>query len=162
MEGGATGGVDELYREVILDHFKKPKNRGKLDKANAKADGMNPLCGDQLSISATVDGDVVKDIKFEGHGCAISQSAASMLSEAVKGKALSQVSELIALYKKMFGVKDEDISVDSNRPMDDLGDLISLEGVKKYPVRIKCALLSANTVLESLRPFLKREDSHGR
>jgi nitrogen fixation NifU-like protein len=153
VQGGAMGGVDELYREVILDHFKKPKNRGALTGANAHADGMNPLCGDQLEISALIDGGQVKDVRFEGHGCAISQSAASMLTELVKGKPLSEVRELTRTFKKMFGVTDVG---ETRFQQDDLGDLISLEGVKKYPVRIKCALLSANTLLESLEQFEKK------
>lgn len=152
-QGGAMGGVEELYREVILDHFKAPKNRGQLANANTKAEGTNPLCGDQLSISALVDGGQVKDIRFEGHGCAISQSAASMLTELMKGRTLSEIRDLTGVYKKMLGIDDK---VASGFEQDDLGDLISLEGVKKYPVRIKCALLSANTLLESLEQFEKK------
>jgi nitrogen fixation protein NifU and related proteins len=150
VQGGAMGGVDELYREVILDHFKAPKNRGELAGANAKADGMNPLCGDQLSIAVLVEGDAIKDIRFEGHGCAISQSAASMLTALVKGRKLDDVLDLAKVYKKMFGIDD---GQKPKHVLDDLGDLIALEGVKKYPVRIKCALLSANTLLESLTVF---------
>ncbi len=144
------GGVEELYREVILDHFKSPKNRGELPNANTKAEGMNPLCGDQLSISAIIDGGKVTDVRFEGHGCAISQSAASMLTELMKGRTLTEVRALTSTYKKMFGLEEKG---ESPFQQDDLGDLISLEGVKKYPVRIKCALLSANTLLESLEQF---------
>jgi nitrogen fixation protein NifU and related proteins len=153
IQGGAMGGVDELYREVILDHFKAPKNRGELPDANAKADGMNPLCGDQLSIAVRIDGGAIRDIRFDGHGCAISQSAASMLTSVVKGKSLDDVLDLAQVYKKMFGIND------GGKPkhvQDDLGDLISLEGVKKYPVRIKCALLSANTLLECIAGFQKK------
>ncbi len=150
------GGVDELYREVILDHFKKPKNRGKIENANAHADGMNPLCGDQISMTAVIEGGKVSDVKFEGHGCAISQSAASMFTELVKGKSLEDVKDLARTYKLMFGVEEKDAPRKTAFVTDDLGDLISLEGVKKYPVRIKCALLSANTLLQSLDEFLKK------
>jgi nitrogen fixation protein NifU and related proteins len=153
IQGGAMGGVDELYREVILDHFKAPKNRGELPDANAKADGMNPLCGDQLSIAVRIDGGAIKDIRFDGHGCAISQSAASMLTAVVKGKTLDDVLDLAQVYKKMFGVAE---GGKPRHAQDDLGDLISLEGVKKYPVRIKCALLSANTLLECIAGFQKK------
>jgi nitrogen fixation NifU-like protein len=153
IQGGAMGGVDELYREVILDHFKAPKNRGELDNANGRADGMNPLCGDQLSMAVHVDGGTIKDVKFDGHGCAISQSAASMLTALVKGKKIEDVFDLTQTYKKMFGVTD---GTNPKHETDDLGDLISLEGVKKYPVRIKCALLSANTLLESIADFQKK------
>jgi nitrogen fixation protein NifU and related proteins len=152
VQGGAMGGVDELYREVILDHFKAPKNRGELPNANAKAEGMNPLCGDQLSIALMIDGGAIKDIRFEGHGCAISQSAASMITALVKGKKLDDVFDLAKVYKKMFGIDD---GAKAQHDLDDLGDLIALEGVKKYPVRIKCALLSANTLLESIADFQK-------
>lgn len=152
-QGGAMGGVEELYREVILDHFKSPKNRGELAGANAHAEGMNPLCGDQLTISALIDGGKITDVRFEGHGCAISQSAASMFTELVKGRPISEVRELANAYKKMFGLPDAGHTAFAQ---DDLGDLISLEGVRKYPVRIKCALLSANTLLESLEQFEKK------
>ena len=151
-QGGPMGGVDELYREVILDHFKAPKNRGDLPQANARADGMNPLCGDQLSIAAIIDRGTIRDIRFEGHGCAISQSAASMLTALVKGRKIDDVRDLTQVYKKMFGVED---GGKLRHMLDDLGDLIALEGVKKYPVRIKCALLSANTLLESIAEFEK-------
>ncbi len=146
-EGGAYGGVEELYREVILDHFKAPKNRGSLPNANAKADGMNPLCGDQLTLTGTIENGKLKDIRFEGHGCAVSQSAASMLTQVMKGKSLDDIRELAKTYKGLFGVEEEG-AAKSKFKVDDLGDLIALEGVKKYPVRIKCALLSANTLLE--------------
>jgi len=153
VQGGAMGGVDELYREVILDHFKAPKNRGELDNANAKAEGLNPLCGDQMTMAVFIDGGAIKDIRFDGHGCAISQSAASMLTALVKGRKLSDVLGLTSTYKKMFGIND---GVKAEFVFDDLGDLISLEGVKKYPARIKCALLSANTLLESIADFEKK------
>ena len=159
IEGGATGGVEELYREVILDHFKTPKNRGALPNANAKADGINPLCGDQLTMSAVLDQGCLLDVRFEGHGCAISQSAASMLTEVVKGKTIEELRRLIAIYKAMFGVEvtgNKTNAVAASEPSEELGDLVALEGVKKYPVRIKCALLSANTLLETVEIFLKK------
>ncbi len=155
MQGGAMGGVEELYREVILDHFKSPKNRGVLADPNAHADGMNPLCGDQISMTARVENGVIKELKYDGHGCAISQSAASMLTELVKGKSVDDVQGLTHVYKRMFGVEEKDQKT-SSFVTDDLGDLVSLEGVKKYPVRIKCALLSANTLLESLKNFFTK------
>lgn len=149
------GGVEDLYREVILDHFRTPKNRGKLPNANTQADGMNPLCGDQLTMTALVSDNKLEDIRFEGHGCAISQSAASMLTALMKGKSLDDIKLLSQTYKNMFGVHEKSEDPKNKFSLDDLGDLISLEGVKKYPVRIKCALLSANTLLESLQKFFK-------
>lgn len=142
------GGVEELYREVILEHFKVPQNKGSIPHPTVKADGMNPLCGDQISVSAILDGDKIKDIKFEGHGCAISQSSASMMTAALKGKTLNDARGLTALFKKMFGVEEKGVTLPKDP--DALGDLEALEGVKKYPVRIKCALLSWNTLLEAL------------
>lgn len=150
------GGVEELYREVILDHFKAPKNKGKLPAPNAQANGVNPLCGDQLSMTLLIDNGVVKDVKYEGHGCAISQSAASMLTQAIKGQSVEKVRDLTRLYKEMFGVDHKQAK--STSSMDELGDLISLEGVKKYPVRIKCALLSCNTLLESIDNFSQKKE----
>jgi nitrogen fixation NifU-like protein len=147
VEGGAMGGVEELYREVILDHFKTPRNKGHIENANVKADGMNPLCGDQITITATVDGGKIKDLKFEGHGCAISQSSASMMTAALKGKSLSEAQSITSLFKQMFGLEEKKGDADPEA----LGDLEALEGVKKYPVRIKCAVLSWNTLLEALK-----------
>jgi nitrogen fixation NifU-like protein len=151
IQGGAMGGVEDLYREVILDHFKAPKNRGALDNANAKADGMNPLCGDQLSMTARVENGTLTDVRFDGHGCAISQSAASMLTALMKGRSIDEIAGINAAYKHLLGVEG------AQRPAgvsaDDLGDLVALEGVKKYPVRIKCALLSVNTLMEALASF---------
>lgn len=156
IQGGAMGGVDELYREVILDHFKSPKNKGRLAAPNAEAQGMNPLCGDQISMTALIENDQIKDLKFEGHGCAISQSAASMLTEATKGKKIQSVKELIQSYKEMFGINEgEHPPLKIN--LDSLGDLITLEGVKKYPVRVKCAVLSSNTLMQMLDEFSKKK-----
>jgi nitrogen fixation NifU-like protein len=143
LAGGAMGGVDDLYREVILDHFKTPRNKGKIENASVKADGMNPLCGDQINISLVLDGDKIKDIKFDGHGCAISQSSASMMTAALKGKNLNAADAVTKQFKDLLTAAGKDV--------DQLGDLEALEGVKKYPVRIKCALLSWNTFLEAVK-----------
>ena len=155
LQGGAMGGVDDLYREVILEHFKSPRNKGKLAHPTAQADGVNPLCGDQISISALIENGVVKDIKFDGQGCAISQSTASMMTAAIKGKTLADAKAFTKFFKDLFGVKDATIAEGKKFSPEDLGDLEALEGVKKYPVRIKCALLSWNTFLESLNNFEK-------
>lgn len=157
LQGGAMGGVEELYREVILDHFKAPKNRGALPNANASANGVNPLCGDQISMAAVIDHGIIKEVRYDGHGCAISQSAASMLTQLVKGKSLEEVKQLSQVYKRMFGVEEKGAPAPVNFSQDDLGDLVALEGVKKYPVRIKCALLSANTLLQSIDDFSNKQ-----
>lgn len=151
IQGGAFGGVEDLYREVILDHFKSPRNKGHLDTCNAKADGTNPLCGDQISLEAKIENNRIKDIRFDGHGCAISQSSASMMTTQLKGKPITSAKALANLFKNIFGIEGDpsvDMSLVNTK---DLGDLEALEGVKKYPVRIKCALLAWNTFLELLK-----------
>lgn len=147
MHGGTMGGVEELYKEVILDHFKSPKNKGTLASFNVKTEGTNPLCGDEVVLTAQVDGTRLLDIRVSGHGCAISQASASMMTELVKEKPVDDIKKLAALFKKMLGV-DEQSSIPGS--LEDLGDAVALEGVKKYPVRIKCALLPWITLLQAL------------
>lgn len=154
-QGGALGGVDDLYREVILDHFKAPKNKGDLPDANTRSEGVNPLCGDQITISARIENGEIADIRFSGHGCAISQSAASMMTQLVKGKPIATARDLASLFKSMFGLKDAEPAPGLGD--DDLGDAIALEGVKRYPVRVKCATLSWNTLMQALESGSKRE-----
>lgn len=149
------GGVEELYREVILDHFKAPRNKGRIDRPDSEADGVNPLCGDQIKITSLLDDTLIKDVKFEGHGCAISQSSASMMTAAVKGKTISEAIELTQRFKHILGVEGGTPHTNGSVDMDELGDLAALEGVKKYPVRIKCALLAWNTLLQNLEQRLK-------
>ncbi|MCG3205915.1 MAG: Zinc-dependent sulfurtransferase SufU [Elusimicrobia bacterium] len=156
MQGGALGGVEELYREVILDHFKSPKNRGTVPEAPIHAEGMNPLCGDQLSITANINDNVIVDVKYEGHGCAISQAAASLLTELMKGRSVDDLKALSQVYKEMLGVEEKGVPKQTKFGIDDLGDLVALEGVKKYPVRIKCALLSFNTLLQAIEDFYQK------
>ncbi|OVE78423.1 SUF system NifU family Fe-S cluster assembly protein [bacterium F11] len=157
LQGGSFGGVDDLYREVILDHFKSPHNKGKLKNANTHSEGVNPLCGDQISVMLLIENDSIKEVKFEGHGCAISQSAASMMTDVIKGRLIKDVKELSATFKKIFGIEDPEYT--TTAPLDEIGDAVALEGVRKYPVRIKCALLSWNTLLESIKNHEKKEGS---
>lgn len=141
-------GDDELYREVILDHFKNPRNRGRLESADIDMEGVNPLCGDQIHMTVKMKGDQLDQIRVEGNGCSISQSSASMMTEALKGKSAARCRELVKDFKHMMlekGAADE--------LPEDLEELAALEGVKKYPVRIKCAVLSWNTLLEGLQAF---------
>lgn len=144
-EGGAMGGVEELYREVILDHFKSPRNKGKLNRKTSSSEGLNPLCGDQISVEVLIENGRIKEIGFEGHGCAISQSSASMMTAAVKGKTVDEAASAVNAFKRMFGIAE----AAPGTPVE-LGDLEALEGVKKYPVRIKCALLSWNTLQQAM------------
>ncbi|HUE76256.1 MAG TPA: SUF system NifU family Fe-S cluster assembly protein [Chloroflexota bacterium] len=141
--------TDELYREVILDHYKSPRNRGQLEQPDAAAQGNNPLCGDEIEVSLSLSGDTVTDITFQGTGCSISQASASMLTEAIKGHSLQDVHAVVAAFKNMMmgdGTVDEDL----------LGDLEALQGVKKFPVRVKCATLAWNTLQEALDMYKNR------
>ncbi len=134
---------DELYREIILEHYHHPRFKGALADADRRAEGMNPLCGDELTIYLKTDGDRIVDARFEGRGCSISQASASMLTEAVRGLSLQEAKQLQERVKAMLtGAPHE--------PFDEEDDLSALEGVKKYPVRIKCALLAWTTLEELL------------
>lgn len=138
--------MDDLYKEIILDHYRHPRNQGTVDEPDAATRGRNPLCGDELELSLKLEGNRVVDVKTRGRGCSISQASASMMSERVKGKSLQEVQQLVGTFKGMM-LEDRELSEDE---YDVLGDLEALEGVKNYPVRIKCALLAWNTLLEAL------------
>ena len=143
----AVSQFDDLYREIILDHYKEPRNKGHIERPDIAARGHNPLCGDEVDITMSVDDGRVADIRFDGVGCAISQASASMLTELIEGKSLSEVERIAGLFKEMM-LEDGD-------SVEELGDLEALQGVKKYPVRIKCAILSWNTMLEGMEIFQK-------
>jgi nitrogen fixation NifU-like protein len=143
--------LEELYREVILDHYRNPRNRGHLDAPTATAEGVNPLCGDELTIELSIDDDVVTGVAVEGQGCSISQSSASMMPEAIKGKSRAEIEALVKKFRTMMSLEDsDDAGLDPERPGSVLGDLEALQGVRNYPVRIKCASLAWNTLLEAL------------
>jgi nitrogen fixation NifU-like protein len=139
-------GLEDLYREIILDHYKSPRNRGTLEPPAIRTEGHNPLCGDEIEVYIAVENDVVSDIKISGQGCSISQSSASMMSAAIKGKPVAQVRALIHRFKHMMSIEDLE-EPDTSAP---LGDLEALQGVVKFPVRIKCAVLAWNTLAEGL------------
>ena len=142
-------GLEDLYREIVLDHYRNPRNRGELPCPPARrAEGFNPLCGDDVVIYADVADGVVRDVRFGGQGCSISQSTASMMSVAVKGRSLAEVEKLERSFKAMMSIVTDG---DDVAPPADLGDLEALRGVVKFPVRIKCATLCWNTLSESLR-----------
>jgi nitrogen fixation NifU-like protein len=135
--------LEELYKEVILDHYRAPRNKGRLDPHDVALERNNPLCGDEIELFVKFDGDTLEGIAFEGKGCSISQASASMMTEKVQGMAAKDAGELAESIKRMMaGEEDGD--------PDALGDLVSLKGVVKYPVRIKCALLGWNTLIEAL------------
>ncbi len=137
--------LKDLYRDVIVDHNRNPRNFGKLEPADVHADGHNPLCGDRLSVYANLDGDRIKDIKFEGSGCAISVSSASLLTEAVKGKTRADVQALFDSIHTLL--TQHDASVDVTQ----LGKLAALGGVREFPARVKCASLCWHTLNAALQ-----------
>jgi nitrogen fixation NifU-like protein len=149
-------GLEDLYREIILDHYRTPRNRGELEPPAIKADGHNPLCGDEITVyldldtsAGTGDDAVIRDIKIGGQGCSISQSSASMMTQAMLGQSVGEVTAKIRRFKTLMGIDSAD-EVESDADID-LGDLEALQGVVKFPVRIKCAVLSWNTLLEALK-----------
>ncbi|HWG29768.1 MAG TPA: SUF system NifU family Fe-S cluster assembly protein [Steroidobacteraceae bacterium] len=135
--------LKELYRDVILDHNRKPRNFGRLDPADAHADGHNPLCGDRLTVSLRLSGDRIEDVRFDGKGCAISTASASMMTEAVKGKSRGAVAELFD--KVHSALTQQDAAVDPA-----LGKLAALSGVREFPARVKCATLCWHTLNAAL------------
>jgi nitrogen fixation NifU-like protein len=137
--------LSELYQQVILDHNKKPRNFRKLETANHSAEGFNPLCGDQLTVYLSLEDDAVQDVSFQGSGCAISKAAASMMTQAVKGKSKQQAEALFTDFHRM--VTGEDYEAESE---DRLGNLKIFEGVRDFPVRVKCATLPWHTMHAAL------------
>jgi nitrogen fixation NifU-like protein len=149
-------GLEDLYREIILDHYRSPRNRGELPAPPAhKSEGFNPLCGDEIVVYLDVHDGVVDDIKIGGQGCSISQSSASMMSAAVKGKSVTDAHRLVRAFKNMMSIHEHTLDGDdgelvAEEPGVKLGDLEALRGVVKFPVRIKCATLAWNTLVQGL------------
>ena len=135
--------LEELYKEVILDHYRAPRNKGRLDPHDVALERNNPLCGDEIELFLKFEGDDVTGIAFEGKGCSISQASASMMTEKVKGLSAEDARSLAESIKRMMAGEEEG---DAQA----LEDLVSLKGVVRYPVRIKCALLGWNTLVEAL------------
>ncbi|MEM7324041.1 MAG: Fe-S cluster assembly sulfur transfer protein SufU [Actinomycetota bacterium] len=163
-------GLEDLYREIILDHYRSPRNRGSLDTPPAhRTEGFNPLCGDEIIVFLEVGDDGLIDIRIDGQGCSISQSSASMMSAAVKGKTAEEAKRLIGTFKSMMSVHEHDIGGDGSStdeldvdtdddPDLDLGDLEALRGVVQFPVRIKCATLSWNTLNQAFDELAAADD----
>ncbi|GAC1316879.1 MAG: SUF system NifU family Fe-S cluster assembly protein [Acidimicrobiales bacterium] len=150
-------GLEDLYREIILDHYRNPRNRGELEAPPAmREEGFNPLCGDEVVVYLDVAEGRVSDVKISGQGCSISQSSASMMSSAVKGKTVAEARALIRAFKAMMSIHEQRLDgtpEEEAAPVDEtvkLGDLEALQGVVKFPVRIKCATLSWNTLAGAL------------
>ena len=142
--------VEELYREVILDHYRNPRHRGTLDDPDAHAEGSNPLCGDEVAIDVTISDDQVTDIAVSVQGCSISQASASMMAAAVLGMKRDDIAELTGRFKAMMTITEGDSGINPDRPGEALGDLEALQGVRKFPVRIKCADLPWATLEDAL------------
>lgn len=149
-------GLEDLYREIILDHYRNPRNRGELDSPPAhRVEGFNPLCGDEIVIYLDLDdAGTVADIRIGGQGCSISQSSASMMSAAVKGRSVEEVSDLTRAFKAMMSIHESALGGEAAEPIElpdvKLGDLEALRGVVKFPVRIKCATLAWNTLAQAI------------
>jgi nitrogen fixation protein NifU and related proteins len=133
----------ELYQEVVLDHSKAPRNFRKLDSGK-KAEGFNPLCGDQVTIYVSLEGDVIKDVSFQGSGCAISKASASMMTGALKGKTRNEAQQLFERFHTMVTAGPADVDLDA------LGKLAALSGVWEFPARVKCASLAWHTLRSAL------------
>jgi nitrogen fixation NifU-like protein len=142
--------LDELYRQVILDHYRNPRRRGSLSGPHVHAEGMNPSCGDEFSLDLEIQGGVIIDAAIQGQGCSISQASGSMMTDVIVGKTVDEAREATATFKLMMGIEEGDDPLDPERPGAVLGDLEALQGVKKFPVRIKCADLPWTTLTEAL------------
>jgi nitrogen fixation protein NifU and related proteins len=153
-------GLEDLYREIILDHYRAPRNRGELAVPPAhKVEGFNPLCGDEVVLYLDIDGDTVTDLRTGGQGCSISQASTSMMSAAVKGKSVEEARRLIRAFKALMSIHETQLEggeiADAESEAEELegvrlGDLEALQGVVKFPVRIKCATLGWNTLQQGL------------
>jgi nitrogen fixation NifU-like protein len=144
--------LEDLYREIILDHYRSPRNRGELVSPPAhRVEGFNPLCGDEVVVYLDVHDGVLTDIKMTGHGCSISQSSSSLMTAAVKGKPLEDVQSTIATFKNLMTATPASPDEGTIDDLRTLGELAALAGVAKFPVRIKCATLAWNTLAQGLQ-----------
>ena len=137
---------DELYRELILDHYRSPRNQGELVKATAAAEGMNPSCGDELRLGILIAGNSVQDVRFVGQGCSISQASSSMMTEQIRGRSLDAVRAIADKIQHMLTDNGFDVDADAV----EIGDLEALQGVARFPVRVKCALLAWKVLAQAL------------
>ncbi len=142
--------IEELYRQVILDHYRNPRRRGKLTGPHVHAEGLNPSCGDEFFLDLLIEDGVVTDMAIDGQGCSISQASGSMMTDAILGKSVEDVRTVSSKFKLMMGIDEGEDPLDHERPGAVLGDLEALQGVRKFPVRIKCADLPWTTLSEAL------------
>jgi nitrogen fixation NifU-like protein len=146
MPEGDASGLAELYQELILDHYRRPRNQGSLEAHTRRVALSNPTCGDELELDLLLDGETIADVRFSGHGCSISQASASMMTQLVKGKQLADARRLAARFSEMMHG-----SAEAARDKT-LGEARALAGVAKFPVRVKCALLGWNALEEGTKP----------
>ncbi|MAV21632.1 MAG: SUF system NifU family Fe-S cluster assembly protein [Acidimicrobiaceae bacterium] len=154
--------LDDLYKEIILDHYRSPRNQGELEPPAHRCEGFNPLCGDEVIVFVSLIDQKIEDVKIGGQGCSISQASASMMTEIIKGKSISEAEEIIHAFKEMMDIYESELSgeeTDGTSSSVDLGDLEALQGVVKYPVRIKCATLAWNTLTQSINEIQNIDDS---
>jgi len=142
--------LEDLYRQVILDHYRNPRNAGSIEQPDATAEGNNPLCGDEVTVEVVLDAGVIVDAAVRGRGCSISQASASMMAETIVGETVDAVVMLTRRVKSMLDIEEGDPGLDPERPGAVLGDIEALAGVKQFPVRIKCADLAWTTLEEAL------------
>ena len=136
----------ELYQQVILDHNKSPRNFRKIEHANHFAEGYNPLCGDKIDVFVDVEDGIVKDISFQGSGCAISKASASLMSSIVKGKSLEEAEKIFHRFQDLITGK-----IDENVSIEEVGKLAVFAGVREFPSRVKCASLAWHTMINALK-----------
>jgi len=142
--------LEELYREVILDHYRNPRNRVPLEHPEAEAEGVNPLCGDEVTVELRFDAGMISQVSVRGHGCSISQSSGSMMGEAIKGLTREDVLELASRFQAMLTKDDDNGQEPPPEPGSVMGELDALQGVRRYPVRIKCASLPWTTLVQAV------------
>lgn len=143
-----SGQIDDMYREIILEHFRSPRGKNPLQKVDISSEGQNPACGDEIDMQVELENDIVKNIYVGCRGCAISVASGSMLAELVKGKSLQEINRITDIVRKM-------LKGELNEIPDDLGDIDALQGVRQFPVRVKCALLSWMTLIEGINNYMQ-------
>ena len=144
-------GLDDLYQDIILDHYRTPRNQGALEHPHLHGEGFNPFCGDQIDLTMTLDDDGrIDGVGFVGEGCSISQASASMLSDQLKGKTLDEAEAFVQTFKGIM--KGVELTEEEE---EDLGEIAALQGVRQFPVRIKCALLGWTTLQDAITEYRK-------
>ncbi len=143
--------LDDLYQEIILEHYKQPKNQGVVPKADIEVNGRNPFCGDEITLTLKIVDGIVEDVKFNGSGCAISQASASVMTDHIKGKKVNEIKELFQEFAHMVRGEEHE-----HPHIDDMDELSAFQGVSGYPTRVKCAMLAWNAMKEGLERELEK------